>query len=110
MPRLPLAVAVSLFAVNVHAEVVRDQRWTVESPNGELAFTLRLDAGKLTYTVERGPAAARGVVLQPSPLGLTSSAGRFLDNLRFQGAESPVTVDETYALPHGKHLVNRHHA
>jgi alpha-glucosidase len=110
----PGQVCVLLLAAAAARAEVADTRWTVESPNGELAFTLRLDPGApdtdLTYTVERGPAAARSTVLQRSPLGLRTSGGRFDHKLRFLSASSPLAIDETYALPHGKHLVNRHQA
>ena len=106
-----LAAVWALGVMPLQAEVVRERRWTVESPSGELAFTLQLDGGSLSYTVERGAAGARGVVLSPSPLGLSLGGGAaFVDDLRFVSAGSPVTIDETYELPHGKHRLNRHHA
>lgn len=88
------------------AEPVRD-RWTVESPNGEIVFSLQMDGGALEYTVERGPAAARGTVLGRSPLGVDVDGLR--GPLQFLGADEPTVVDETYSLPHGKRLVSRHH-
>jgi len=111
MRSVRLAAMLSLGAAVAHAEVVKERQWTVESPNGELAFTLQLEDGRLGYTVSRGPAAARGAVLARSPLGITTNnSGNFVENLRLDAVGSPVVIDETYALPHGKHLVNRHHA
>jgi alpha-glucosidase len=91
-----------------------ETRWTVESPNGELAFTLLHTAGapdaELTYTVERGPAAARTAVVLASPLGLRTRAARFDRNLRFVSAGEAQSIDETYELPHGKRLASHHQA
>jgi alpha-glucosidase len=96
---------------SAQAETVKETRWQVESPDGEILFSLSLDRGALSYTVERGSSGTRGVVIAASPLGLSLNDDVDLDSdLRFVGVGSPVTIDETYSLPHGKSLVNRHRA
>ena len=78
--------------------------WTVESPNGELAFVLTHDtgAGNLTYAVERGAAGARSAVLRRSPLGLRLRDQAFEESLRFVSAGPVGAVDDSYEALHGK--------
>src|SRR5688572_23200756 len=69
----------------------------IQSPNGDLAVKLTLDSGVLTYAItHRGRA-----VLEPSPLGLETSLGRFESGLKSNGT-SKAQLDERYTSPHGK--------
>jgi hypothetical protein len=109
--RAGLALLLTLGVSGAQAETVKETRWQVASPDGEIVFSLRLDAGTLLYTIERGPAGARSVVLAPSPLGLKVNDDVDLERgLRLIAVGSPIAIDETYSLPHGKSLLNRHRA
>jgi hypothetical protein len=76
--------------------------WTVESPGGAVAVTVRRDAaGSLSYEVARGSGASRSVALASSPLGIAREDAAFGRGLRVTG-ENRRVVDETYTLLHGK--------
>jgi alpha-glucosidase len=88
-----------------------ETRWAVESPNGELAITVSAGAeGRLTYTVERGRAGARTVVLVPSALGLRREDQSFEKGLRFVSAGPETAIEEIEARLHGKRSPVRHRA
>jgi hypothetical protein len=82
--------------------------WSVESPNGEVGFVVRLEqpAGSLSYAVRR----ADSVVVQFSPLGLRLSDRSFERGLRLVSAGPPIAIDESYTALHGKRRVVRHRA
>jgi hypothetical protein len=70
---------------------------TVQSPDGDLSVTLRLESGRLVYDVSLDGRP----MLENSPLGLATSIGSFSGNLSADG-EKITAIDEEYALPHGK--------
>ena len=88
-------------------------QWTVTSPDGELAFELRLGDGTgaataaaLSYTVTLGKTA----VVNRSTLGVRRDDQAFVDGLTFVEASQHASVDDTYIQIHGKRRVARHHA
>ena len=91
-------------------------QWSVTSPNGQIRLTLKLadlggqadypdGATRLYYRIEHGPAEARAMVLQDSPLGMLWDDLDFLDDLQFVRWTEPSRVTVDYRQPHGK----RHH-
>lgn len=91
--------------------------WNVTSPDGGVSVEVRLTdpgqvadyaAGKvrLYYEVRSGGQ----VVLPLSPLGITRQDQSFVDGLRLVSASSVRTIDQTYAMLHGKRKVCRDHA
>ncbi|HEY3121954.1 MAG TPA: glycoside hydrolase family 97 N-terminal domain-containing protein, partial [Vicinamibacteria bacterium] len=86
--------------------------WSIESPNGELAFILSFDPapGRIAYAVERGAAGARSAVLRSSPLGLRLRDQAFEDGLRFVSAGPVSAIDDSYEALHGKRRAIRHRA
>lgn len=70
---------------------------TVQSPDGDLSVTLRLESGRLVYDVNLDGKS----ILENSPLGLETSIGSFAENLSADG-DTCVAIDEEYDLPHGK--------
>jgi alpha-glucosidase len=110
---LPLvAVGLALFAAALLSACARGERaWGVVSPDGQLALNVTLDeGGRLHYTVERGPESARRVVIEKSPLGLVRQDEAFVEGLAHLATSELETLDETYAMPHGKRRERRHHA
>jgi hypothetical protein len=71
---------------------------SLASPDGNLAVTLSLNCGRLTYSV----ALEGRPMLEDSPLGLTSSIGSFSEGLTAEGVPATRRIDEDYDLPHGK--------
>ncbi|MDQ8183442.1 glycoside hydrolase family 97 catalytic domain-containing protein [Pelagicoccus sp. SDUM812005] len=69
----------------------------LQSPAGDLRVNLELEDGALTYAVYYDEV----VVLEPSPLGLETSIGRFDRGLEHIGQEER-RIEESYELPHGK--------
>ena len=78
----------------------------VSSPDGKVAARVAFDqkGGTVSYSVTSGGA----VVIDNSPLGITTSRGDFTVGMGLVGSEQ-VVVDETYTLPVGKRstYVNR---
>lgn len=72
---------------------------TSSSPDGAIAATLTLDGGRLSLSVAR----EGRTVLQPSPLGVETDRGAFVDGLSWLGVEV-ATVDDAYAMTAGKSL------
>lgn len=69
----------------------------VSSPDGSLSVHLSLTNGSAVYSVtHKGK-----TILETSPLGLETSIGSFASGLSAAGSETK-SLDETYALPHGK--------
>jgi alpha-glucosidase len=71
-------------------------QWTVSSPNGSISFSVNLNAstGALSYSVTQGGA----VVLESSALGISTSAGDFVNGLSFVSRSNTV-INESYSLP-----------
>ena len=70
---------------------------TLLSPDGTIKVQLSLQNGRPMYEV-----FCRDIVfLEPSPLGFESSLGSFSEQLEWVASES-TSIEETYALPHGK--------
>jgi alpha-glucosidase len=100
-------VLVSLQAPSLLAQA----RWQVESPSDQVAISLRLAApGRAAdYPVAKKrlyyEVTCRGEkVIALSPLGITRADQDFLDELKYVKATGTDTVEETYAIPHGKRL------
>ncbi|MEV4708599.1 glycoside hydrolase family 97 catalytic domain-containing protein [Actinoplanes sp. NPDC049316] len=74
--------------------------WTVTGPGGAVAARLGLDdAGRLSFGVDRGGAAA----LAPAPIGITTTAADLSGGLAFTSRSSR-TVHERYTRTTGKQL------
>ena len=83
-----------------------DDPWTLASPSGAISMTVALVAGSLHYSVSR-----RGtLVVQDSHLGMQRFDASFGSGLTLVSASTPTTIDENYALPHGKTSQLRNHA
>ena len=77
------------------------QLWTVRSPSGEIKVTVETGQGSknaapLYYSIEQGNVA----VISRSPLGLRIRGHD--SRLRFESAEAPLSIQESYTLVHGK--------
>ena len=71
--------------------------YNVTSPDGHLKTTVRLEDGKLSYTVSRDDR----ILVNESPLGLKVSVQDLTEGLELESVDSSV-VDDTYTLPVGK--------
>jgi alpha-glucosidase len=83
-----------------------DTVWTLASPSGSVSMTVELAAGSLHYSVSRGPT----LVIQDSDLGIRRSDTNFVSDLTLISASTPISIDETYMMPHGKASQLRNHA
>jgi hypothetical protein len=108
--RDPKTIAAASFLVVLSAQSLLAQAsWQVGSPSGYMTIGLRLAApGKVadypvankrlyydvTYRGER--------IVALSPLGITRADQDFVDDLKYVKATGTDTVEETYAIPHGK--------
>lgn len=71
----------------------------VQSPNGNVEVTVTLDReGRPHYSVYLGGRT----LLQPSPLGLATTLGRWTRNLDVDSVGTVESVEEHYQLHHGK--------
>ncbi|SEU24491.1 glycoside hydrolase family 97 catalytic domain-containing protein [Stigmatella erecta] len=71
-------------------------QWTVSSPNGSTSISVSLhpSTGALSYSVTQDGA----VVLESSALGISTSAGDFVNGLSFVSRSNAV-INESYSLP-----------
>jgi alpha-glucosidase len=88
-------------------------QWTVTSPNGELAFELRLGdgpgaatAGALSYSVSH----RKSPVVNRSALGVRRDDQAFVDGLKFVEASRLAPIDDVYTAIHDKRRDVRHRA
>ncbi|MFS8098920.1 glycoside hydrolase family 97 catalytic domain-containing protein [Lentzea alba] len=72
--------------------------WTVTGP-GQVTAKLALTSGRLTLSVQR----QGRTVLQPAPVGITTTAADLTQDLTFTGRSDRVVI-ERYEMPHGKRL------
>jgi hypothetical protein len=72
--------------------------WTVTGP-GQVTATLALSSGNLMFAVHR----QGRTVLQPAPVGITTTAADLTKDLTFTGRSDRVVI-ERYEMPHGKRL------
>jgi alpha-glucosidase len=87
-------------------------RWEVTSPSENVSLSVELakpsdsraypNRPRLYYQVEQGAPGSRSVVIAQSPLGLLLKEDDLLDGLRFESAETPRLVEETYSMIRGK--------
>lgn len=103
---LPLSLALDGLAQNPPAA---PSEWTTKSPDGKQELIVKLEAGRLTYRIDRLDGKKRIAVLAPSPLGLRTDIASFADNLAAKPAGDPAEVNETYAMLTGKQLQLRDH-
>ncbi|WP_343274209.1 glycoside hydrolase family 97 catalytic domain-containing protein [Ligaoa zhengdingensis] len=84
----------------------REDCWVVSSPSGniELLLLQTVDGGLEYMALSDGK-----LVVEPSPLGLTTSIGEYTDGLIYQN-RSDVEIDETYPMISGKKAEYRNHA
>ncbi|NKE60143.1 alpha-glucosidase [Lentzea sp. PSKA42] len=72
--------------------------WTVIGP-GQITAKVALSSGNLTLAVQR----QGRTVLQPAPVGLTTTTADLTKDLTFTGRSDRVVIDR-YEMPHGKRL------
>jgi len=71
----------------------------VASPDGRVGMQVRLDAeGRPHYSIRLNG----DVLLEPSPLGLSTTLGRWTRGLEVRSVGSVESVEDTYVLQHGK--------
>lgn len=71
----------------------------VASPDGRVDVRVRLDTeGRPRYSVRLNGAA----LVEPSPLGLSTTFGRWTRDLEVQSVGAVESVEDTYTLQHGK--------
>ena len=103
MPRFLRAATLvgllSTIGTSAHAQ------FTVRSPDGAIALTVRHTRDDLTLTVASG----RAVLVDRGALGITTNRGDFGAGLRFV-RQSRAVVNETYRLPVGKRSTYVNHA
>ena len=76
----------------------------VASPDGNVEVRVALDArGQPIYSVQLGG----GTLVEPSPLGLATTVGRWTRNLEVQSTGTAERVTDRYRLLHGKSSQNR---
>jgi alpha-glucosidase len=91
---------------------VSAQNWSVTSPNGLVNLSVQLadlsgtadypKGSRLYYRVEQGAEGSRAIVIHDSPLGLQLQGRDFLNSFRFESAQPPQLIEESYELLHGK--------
>lgn len=96
MSRL-LAIVLALLLPAVPATAA-PTGWTVTGP-GQVTATIALTSGNLTLAVSR----QGRTVLQPAPVGITTTAADLTEDLTFTGRSDRVVI-ERYAMPHGKRM------
>lgn len=82
----------------IQIPVIAQQAGQVSSPDKSIAVNIWLSKGQLQYAVFRQQAE----VLQPSLLGLSTSAGNFVTQLQWVSASKPMLVQETYNMVNAK--------
>ena len=98
------------------APVSRAESWSLVSPGGQVKVSVRLTGaaggagGALSFRIEQGPEGGRALVLGDSPLGLKLQREDFTEGLQFDSAQAEKTVEEHYAMPHGKRRLCRNQA
>jgi hypothetical protein len=114
--RVCVVISIAAMLTASRPGTAASEEWEVRSPDGTLAFVLRLgasgepDAGRLGYTVVRARGGVRATILERSALGVRRDDQRFVENLRLASAGPPTEVDETYNAVHGKRRSIRHRA
>ena len=78
------------------------QTWTVQSPNSQVAYELRLNDGALSYRVALGASGDRLQVLDWSPLGIVRDDQAFVSGLTFTKKTSVSRIEESFTPQHGK--------
>ena len=76
----------------------------VNSPDGHLKVTVRLQDGKLCYSINRDDR----LIVEESPLGLKTSTADFTEGVEQVSTETS-SVDDSYTLPVGKRSLYRDH-
>ncbi|RPH68391.1 glycoside hydrolase family 97 protein, partial [bacterium] len=77
--------------------------WFVDSPSGNLRFTVALaDSGRLFYTVALTDSGKTTTVIEPSPMGIIRDNESFNKDLVFEKANDISTIKENIELPSGK--------
>ena len=75
-----------------------------------MTVTLAAKEGPLSYRIEHGAEGSRSEIIRESPLGLRLEQQDFAAALQFVQALPRRTVEESYAMPHGKRLARHYKA
>lgn len=79
--------------------------WTVLNEEKTLSLTLKLDEGKISYTLSSLDAdESETLLVEKSPMGLVRADADFTSGFSFKKKTEPVTFDETYTMSCGKQL------
>jgi len=107
-------VIVGYSVMTTVAVVAQDvqETWSLSSPDGKVAITVRLanlngtadypPGRRLYYNVTYGTGSDAVNVLERSPLGIARDDVEFVDGLKFTGADAPETVRDEYTMTTGK--------
>ncbi len=96
------SIIAALFVCVAASSASAADTWTVQSPNGQLAYELRLDNGALSYRLGLGASSDRVQVLEWSPLGVVRDDQAFATGLSLTGKTPVRRIEESYTSQHGK--------
>jgi len=103
-------IAAAFTALTLSQTTTAQTSWTVASPDGRIQIKISLidSAGKTRLGYEI--ACDKQTVVSPSPLGIVRRDQSLGEGLKFVGAGTVKTIDETYTMLTGKRKTCRNFA